>query len=200
MRILIMTALFALTACKSVKPNASTEDAYGGGRKIPALSGKFESPAAESISNGRFARRSMRFLPSSYEYSIEVFGDKEMEKPLYQFREEGEYILAEDEKLPESTYNLQLKTAKRYLTVYPSDKKTQRDLGFNGCNLKEKQEKDISLEGCGLYAEVNECANQYDLISIQTSILKIGQRPADLNVCESFRRPTELGPELVLQK
>jgi hypothetical protein len=169
-------------------------------RKIRSLNGIFQSPQAESISNGRFARRGLRLSPTRYEYTYEVFADSEMKKPLFQFREEGGYIFAIDNSLPEKSYNFQLKTAKRYLTVHTKDKKSQRDLGFLECGLTAKQEKDISLEGCGLYAEVDQCANQYDVISIEDDRLRLGQRPADLNICETFRRPTELGPELQRQK
>lgn len=194
---ILLISTIVVAACAQ-KPKLQ-QDASATSATIPQLSGTWQSPQVERTSNARLAKRSLRLTPTRYEYRTEVYADREMKKPLYTFREEGGYTLEPTANTETQNFNMQLRPNRRYLTAFPKDSKEVRDLGFSGCDLRPGQESEISLSGCGLFANVDTCNQQYDILQIVDGNLHIGQRPSDLNICETYRRPSEFGPVLEKQ-
>ena len=84
---------------------------------------------------------------------------------------------------------------KKWLTLLTEDEQLSAAFGLDQCGLIPGIEKDISEEGCALWASVTDCNEDHDLLALDDAgLLNFGVRPADKNMCTPDRRPTSLTP------
>ncbi|MEO0876216.1 MAG: hypothetical protein AAFY48_16580, partial [Bacteroidota bacterium] len=84
---------------------------------------------------------------------------------------------------------------KKFLTLKTDNEQLATAFGLASCGLEPNVEKDISVEGCALWAAVAVCNEDHDLLSLdEEGLLYFGERPADNNMCTADRRPTALTP------
>lgn len=163
------------------------------------LLGTWKSAAAEQVGNIGFRTREFTFTPERWLIEVVFYGDKEMTKPLFSFVGEGPYTLTENSTVQTEATNATFFFDKKRLTMLTDDTTAVSQFKFGACNLTKGVTKDISANGCSNFASVAVCGQEYDLVNIERSTLRLGARPTDGNMCSVDKRPKSLGQPLIKQ-
>lgn len=161
------------------------------------LIGTWKSEVAERVGNVGFRTREFKFMPERWLIEVLFFGDKEMTKPLFSFVGEGPYTLAENSTILPKATNAVFFFDKKRLTLLTDDAAAVSQFKFDACNLTKGQTKDISASGCSNFTSIAVCGQEYDLVNIESGVLRLGARPADGNMCSVEKRPQSLGQPLI---
>lgn len=159
------------------------------------LAGNWESVASEDLGNGTYGFRSFSFNGNQWEIRFTMYFDKELKKPVFTFRGEGNYVVGSISKNGVA-YNAEFSFLKKFVTLQTADQGVIKNFGFADCKLDPFKEADISQSGCSFLPSVANYGKEYDLISISNDQLFLGARPADGNMGSEDKRPIALGAPL----
>ena len=195
--------IFALIAILSVscsqkekQTDANSSKPATSSTELPVIAGSWKSIEPEFAGNGQYAVKEYNINLSRWELNYSVFADKLLKKPIYVYHAEGSYIIENTSSKVKGAYNLLLKNSKKSITLKSKDKLTIQDLGFADCKLSAGKEKDITDQGCSFFKSNDECQQEFDLVKVENSRLRFGERPTDNDLCVVDHRPEALGPEL----
>ena len=170
----------------------------------PNLLGSWRSEQPEPAGNGRYSVRELVFMGNRWTSTYTLASDREMKKILFVLKAKGLVNLQNPSKRLEATYLVAFRNLEKYLTLWPMDKVTQKELGFETCALNPGTEENISSRGCGIATRVTECPVDYDLIRQEQKdskmYLSLGNRYAEMNSCSEDKRPVALGLPLLRQE
>lgn len=140
-----------------------------------------------------FATRDFTFSGKNWKLTYTMYADSCKLFPLFAFDAEGTYKVGRKYKKLNSTYEANFAFTKKYLTLLSNDTSVVNMLGFSECNLTYGVKTDISEKGCSFLASVSNYGIEYDLLSLNNGILKLGYRPSDNNMGKPELRPKSLG-------
>ena len=167
----------------------------------PNLTGAWISENPEPGGNGRYWRREYVFMGNRWTATYTMAADKAMHKTLFVLKANGMFNLQNPSHRIEGAYLVAFRNIEKYLKLEKMEKQTQKELGFESCNLRPGVEENISSSGCGIAMRVTECPTDYDLIRQETmngkTLLVLGNRFAEMSSCAEDKRPVALGLPLV---
>ncbi len=194
---LAMVALAGQIGCGS----AVKQDDTVSEPKAPELAGNYLSactPAPQADGSTSYFSLDFDLTESEWGLDYVVFADAECATPALTVRIEGPYALtapaAEVEGAWEGTFSFTRKTMTPHVEFMADV------LGsIEGCGAGEWEAgttQDVSQTGCAAFGQlpIAECGADYDLVSLSDAGLTFGARPADNDMCEPGKRPTELSP------
>ena len=142
-----------------------------------------------------FGQRVFTFDEGKWTLEFTLGLDPNLEMQVFKFRTHGTYQVLEPSNIVPNAFNALFLEDKKYLTLLTDNTDLIQAFGFSACDLQTNVEKDISEEGCALWAPVSVCNEDHDLLSLdEAGLLYFGVRPADNNMCTPDRRPTALTP------
>ena len=162
------------------------------------LSGKWKSEGAEAVGSG-YRTREFTFTPDRWQIEVVFYADKNLTDPIFSFAGEGAYRLADNSTSPTQATKATFFFDKKHLTLLTNNQSIIKQFKLDVCNLAKGATKDISASGCGNFTSVAACGQEYDLVKIEQNILRLGERPANGNMCSANKRPQILGQPLVRQ-
>jgi hypothetical protein len=160
------------------------------------LTGNWISLAAEKTGTGNYSIREFRFTNRNWQVRATVFADSLMQDAIFTFRAVGTYTIGAPSSNLTATYNATFFFGQKFLTLKSTDTMRVKSTGLSSCDLKPGVETDITTTGCSYFASRTACGMEFDLVSLENGILRLGERPASGGMCSEDRRPVRLGPPL----
>lgn len=183
------TLSLAVLACSMTKTKA-TEPSMK--EQLEQLSGTYLDLVPYSYGQA-FGQRIFTFDNSKWTLEFTLGLDPELHQKVFQFRTYGTYQVLDRSTLVPNTYNALFREEKKFLTLLTDNTDLIEAFGFGNCQLELDKEKDISEAGCALWAAVEVCDEDHDLLALDAEgLLYFGVRPPDNNMCTADRRPTTL--------
>lgn len=195
--LLIISLFFCFTNCTEME---TTNPADTMKTQLENLSGTYSSVAPEDWGNGTYGYRTFSFDQGKWSLTFTLALDPNLEMQIFQFRTFGTYSVIEESTIVENAFNALFLEDKKFVTLKTDNQELVQAFGLANCGLIKDVEKDISLEGCSIWASVEDCHEDHDLLAIdEAGKLYFGVRPADNNMCTADKRPTALLPAVVKQ-
>ncbi len=178
--------LFFLFACSDEEvPNLETDRKEA----LQNLSGTYMDKTPYAYGNA-FGQRIFTFDKGTWTLRFTLALDPNLEQQVFEFRTFGTYEVLNEFTEVTDAFNALFLEEKKFLTLKTDNPQLIEAFGFSTCNLVKDIEKDISESGCALWAAVEECNQDHDLLSLdKDGLLYFGVRPADNNMCTADRRP-----------
>lgn len=190
------TLFLSLLSCSMTKTN-STEPSMK--EQLEELSGTYQDLTPYSYGTA-FGQRIFTFDQGKWTLVFTLGLDPDLEHKVFQFRTYGTYQVLDKSAVVADAYNALFLEEKKFLTLLTDNAQLIEGFGFNNCDLKTGVEKDVSQEGCALWAAVDICDEDHDLLALDAEgLLYFGVRPPDNNMCTADRRPTVLTPPVSKQ-
>lgn len=181
-----------LAATVEARPAASSKVA------LQRLSGTYASLAPEDWGRGTFGTRKFTFRNGRWTLDFALALDPAMANKVFAFRTRGSYVVGARSAVAPGAFNAVFREDAKYVTLIAGDPKLAQAFGLAGCGLVAGVEKDISLTGCASWKPVSACAEDHDLLMLDSSGgLRFGVRPADNDMCTADKRPIKLLPAVV---
>lgn len=198
----VMAILGSLIACLSILSCSMAKSGSAEPSKkeqLERLSGTYQDAVPYSYGTA-FGQRIFTFEAGKWTLQFTLGLDPNLQQKVFQFRTYGTYqVLGKSNVVPEA-YNALFLEDKKFLTLLTDNTDLIGAFGFDGCQLEMGIEKDISEEGCALWAAVDICHEDHDLLALDAEgLLYFGLRPPDNNMCTAERRPTALTPPVSKQ-
>lgn len=166
--------------------------------KQPNISGKWQSERIENLGNGAFGKRVFNIGDNDWEVQFTLYLDSAATKPVFTFSGKGKFKLGKPSPKISQATEAVFQFDHKYITLHTSDSLLIKNFGFQPCNLVKGQKQDITNSGCSFIESKSVCGQEYDLVSIQEGVLRLGTRPAaGKNICSEENRPTSLGFPLI---
>ena len=164
---------------------------------LQQLSGTYMDASPYAYGNA-FGHRTFTFDKGHWTLQFTLGLDPELNNKVFEFRTLGTYQVLEKSDVVPQAYNALFLEDKKFLTLKTDNPQLIEAFGFSPCHLIKDIEKDISESGCALWAAVEVCNEDHDLLSLdEEGKLYFGVRPEDNNMCSADRRPTALTPGVV---
>ncbi len=191
-----LTLFLSIFSCSMSKTTA-TEPSMK--EQLEELSGTYQDTAPYQYGTA-FGQRTFSFEKGKWTLVFTLGLDPTLQQKVFQFRTFGTYqVLDQSTTVPEA-YNALFLEEKKFLTLLTEEPQLIEAFGFSDCQLAPGVEKDISLDGCALWAAVDICNEDHDLLALDAEgLLYFGLRPPDNNMCTADRRPTSLTPPVSKQ-
>ena len=190
----LVSLAFLVLTLFSCSENEIDKPENGLREQLQNLSGTYADAAPYAYGNA-FGQRTFTFDDGKWTLTFTLGLDPELNNPVFEFRTFGTYQVLEESKVVEGAFNALFLEEKKFLTLKTSDDRLAEAFGLAACGLEVNVEKDISEEGCALWAAVAECNEDHDLLMLDDAgLLYFGVRPPDNNMCSADRRPEALTP------
>lgn len=180
---LLATALLCLT----LAPAARADDAA----TLASLSGTWVSPRVEQWYGG-YGTREFVFHDGQWQLIFTHALDPAMTQRTFQFRTGGGYTITGPSAVVPDAYEATFDEDWKHVTLLTTIPEVIAGMGMAGCALTHNLETDISLTGCAAWRPVADCGQDHDLLAMDGTGLRFGQRPADNDLCTPDKRPTAL--------
>ncbi len=186
----------SILSCSMSKTNSAEPSMK---EQLEQLSGTYQDLAPYNYGTA-FGQRIFTFENGKWTLEFTLGLDPELQQKVFQFRTYGTYQVLDKSVLVPSAYNALFLEEKKFLTLLTDNTDLISAFGFSNCQLETGKEKDISKDGCALWAAVEDCQEDHDLLSLDVEgLLYFGVRPPDNNMCTADRRPTALTPPVSKQ-
>lgn len=187
----LLTLLLLLFSCTDDDTTVAEDTAK---EQLQQLSGTYMD--LEPYAYGEaFGQRIFTFGDGTWTLRFTLGLDPQLAQPVFEFRTYGTYEVLEPSAVVAEAYEALFLEEKKFLTLKTDNEQLATAFGLASCGLEPNVEKDISVEGCALWAAVAVCNEDHDLLSLdEEGLLYFGERPADNNMCTADRRPTALTP------
>lgn len=185
-------ASIALLALLAAPAAAET----GGKAELQALSGTFQSAAAEPWYGG-FGFREFVFADGRWSLVFTHALDPGMTMRTFQFRTGGAYEVGAASEAVAGAFRTRFDEDWKRLTLLTPDAGLAAAMGLAACGLTPNLEADISETGCAGWKPVAECGEDHDLLALSPEGLHFGVRPADNDMCDASKTPAALLPAVV---
>jgi hypothetical protein len=183
-----MNNLLATAAlCLALAPAARADDAA----TLATLSGTFVSPSVEDWYGG-YGTREFIFRDGQWQLIFTHALDPAMTQRTFQFRTGGGYAITGPSKAVPGAYEATFDEDWKHVTLLTTIPEVIAGMGMAACGLTPNLETDISATGCAAWRPVAECGQDHDLLALDGTGLRFGQRPADNDMCTQDKRPTAL--------
>ncbi len=179
----LATALFCLT----LAPAAHADDAA----TLATLSGTWVSPNVEEWYGG-YGTREFVFHDGQWQLIFTHALDPAMTQRTFQFRTGGGYVITGPSAAVPGAYEATFDEDWKHVTLLTTIPEVIAGMGMAECGLTPNLETDISVTGCAAWRPVAECGQDHDLLALDGTGLRFGQRPADNDMCTPDKRPTAL--------
>lgn len=164
------------------------------GPALQRLHGVYASADAESW-GGAYGTREFSFDRGRWTLRFTLALDPKMQQPVFEFRTHGRYTVQAASKAVPGAFEALFTEDAKYVTLKTTDAKLAAAFGLAGCGLSPGVERDISVTGCANWKPVAQCAEDHDLLALDTrGGLYFGVRPRDNDMCTADKRPTALLP------
>ena len=186
----MLRLLSALALTSALAAPACADDA----QTLSKLSGTYVSPTVESWYGG-FGTREFVLDDGQWQLIFTHALDPAMTKRTFQFRTGGGYSVTGPSASVPGAYEATFDEDWKHLTLLTTSPEVVSAMGMAECALTPNLETDISTTGCAAWRPVEVCGQDFDLLALEGTGLRFGQRPADNDMCSPERRPTSLlGP------
>ncbi|HET6266917.1 MAG TPA: hypothetical protein VFG11_04300 [Acidobacteriota bacterium] len=192
-RLPIIFLAVCLTVLLGGRAHSGSDQETGRAISVHELVGVWKSQAPEDAGNGNFSTREFTFAEKWWKVEATFYGDQQLRVPLFSFRAEGPYLLGNSSSTVPGATNAVFSFSKKSLTLLSADPAVMTRFNFANCDLAMGISKDISLTGCSFFTSISGCGQEYDLVSIEGDLLRLGMRPSDRNMCSEDKRPKALG-------
>ncbi len=189
MRPILLAALCAAALCPLAARAETPSPADAAA--LAELRGTYVSPTVESWYGG-YGMREFVFADGTWQLIFTHALDPQMVLRTFQFRTGGDYRVGAAHPTLPATYQADFDEDWKHLTLLTTDPQVIVGMGLADCALTANLETDISAKGCGPWPAVAECGTDHDLLALDATGLRFGQRPADNNMCSPDRRPDAL--------
>lgn len=185
--------LFAALVTAALFPPAThaESDPPADATALAQLRGTYASPTVEAWYGG-YGTREFVFADGQWQLIFTHALDPQMVLRTFQFRTGGAYRIGPAHAAIPGTFAADFDEAWKHLTLLTSDPQVIAGMGLAECALTQNLEVDISATGCGPWPSVADCGTDHDLLALDATGLRFGQRPADNNMCSPDRRPDAL--------
>ena len=185
--------LSALAVCTALAPAVEAADSADA-TTLASLSGTFLSPKVEEWYGG-FGTREFIFHDGQWQLIFTHALDQGMTRRTFQFRTGGSYAILGPSAAVQGAFEANFDEDWKHVTLLTTIPEVIAGMGMADCGLAFNLETDISATGCGAWKPVADCGIDHDLLALDATGLRFGQRPADNDMCTPDRRPTALlGP------
>lgn len=192
-----MRLAFALAASLATSLAAAPTLAGPAGPDVlAALSGTWISPAAEPWYGG-WGIREFVFHDGQWSLVFTHALDQRMTQRTFQFRTGGGYAVGAASPAVPGAFATVFDEDWKRVTLFATDPHLIAAMGMADCDLTPNLEADISAIGCAAWKPVAVCGQDHDLLALDDTGLRFGQRPADNDMCTADRTPTALLPAVV---
>lgn len=182
----------ALSLCALLTPAAqAADDSAAQAALLATLSGTFVSPGSEDWYGG-YGTREFIFHDGQWQLIFTHALDPGMTRRTFQFRTGGGYAILGPSAAVPGAFEANFDEDWKHVTLLAADPAIVAALGMADCALTPNLETDISETGCAAWRPVAVCGTDHDLLALDASGLRFGQRPADNDMCTPDRRPTAL--------
>ncbi|NET31683.1 MAG: hypothetical protein F6K19_06740 [Cyanothece sp. SIO1E1] len=190
------TLILSLLSCSMTKTN-STELSVK--ERLEQLSGTYLDLVPYNYGQA-FGQRVFTFDNGKWTLRFTLGLDPQLQQKVFQFRTFGTYEVLDKSLLVPTAYNALFLEEKKFLTLLTDNQDLIGAFGLGNCQLEQGKEKDISEDGCALWAAVEVCQEDHDLLALDAEgLLYFGVRPPDNNMCTADRRPITLTPPVSKQ-
>lgn len=186
----ILLATLCIAALCPLQAQAETQSPSDASA-LAQLRGTYVSPAVEPWYGG-FGTREFVFADGGWQLIFTHALDPQMVLRTFQFRTGGDYRVGAAHPTLPATFEVDFDEDWKHLTLLTRDPQVIGGMGLADCTLTPNLETDISAQGCGPWPSVAECGTDHDLLALDETGLRFGQRPADNNMCSPDRRPDSL--------
>ena len=153
-----------------------------------SMVGDWQSQSSEFDEEAQnFGYRTLSIQGDTWGIVVERFADMERTIPLFTLEFEGPYEITEESSVIPGSYNGTFSFSEKYFTTFIDPAL----LGLSDCDLEIGVRKDVSDMDCGWLESVTHCPADYDLITVEGTVLTPGKRTEDM--CSPEGRPTEKG-------
>ena len=189
----ILVFAFIIVACS----NATTSEVDTTKKQLQNLSGTYMD--IEPYAYGEaFGQRIFTFDEGKWTLEFTLSLDPNQEMNVFEFRTYGTYTVLEPSSSVDGAYEALFLESEKFVTLLTDNQELINAFGFAPCGLTKGIEKNISSEGCSLWAPVIECDEDHDLLYLnEDGALHFGVRPEDNNMCTADKRPTSLTPAVI---
>ncbi len=192
---IIYAAVAAITAVTLLAGPAGARSRASPSVALQRLSGTYTSTGPEDWGNGSFGTRKFTFRNGRWTLNFVLAVDPAMSNKVFAFRTRGSYGVGARSAAVPGAFNSVFREDAKYVTLLSADPKLPKAFGLAGCELVPGLEKDVSATGCALWKPVSVCAQDHDLMLLDThGGLHFGVRPSDNDMCTADKRPTKLLP------
>lgn len=185
--------LIATLLATALAPMAAHADspAAADAATLSQLRGTYASPAVETWYGG-YGTREFVFADGQWQLIFTHALDPQMVLRTFQFRTGGAYRIGAAHATVPSAFEADFDEEWKHLTLLTNDPQVIAGMGLADCALTPNLETDISATGCGPWPSVADCGTDHDLLALDASGLRFGERPADNDMCSPDRRPDAL--------
>jgi hypothetical protein len=184
-------------------PAGSGGDAAGGGGADAALTpadlaGSWSSSTCEAYPNGmggnNYLTRAFTFSGATWTLDLDLFGDDACSFPIFSVAIEGPFTLGALSSVVAGATEGEFAFVENVWTAHDQGlADTFTGAGCGSAPWEVGVPQDVSATGCiGVAHPVDDCPQEYDLVSFQGDQLFFGARVTDL--CTEEGRPTMLAP------
>lgn len=182
----------ALALCALLTPAAqAADDSAAQAALLATLRGTFVSPGSEDWYGG-YGTREFVFHDGQWQLIFTHALDPGMTRRTFQLRTGGGYVIAGPSAAVPGAFEANFDEDWKHVTLLTTTPEIVAALGMADCGLTPNLETDISETGCAAWRRVADCGTDHDLLALDASGLRFGQRPADNDMCTPDRRPTAL--------
>jgi hypothetical protein len=176
--------------CTALAPAVEAADATA----LASLSGTFVSPKVEEWYGG-FGTREFIFHDGQWQLIFTHALDPAMTQRTFQFRTGGDYAILGPSSAVPGAYEANFDEDWKHVTLLTTLPEVIAGMGMADCKLTPNLETDISATGCAGWKSVADCGTDHDLLALDATGLRFGQRPMDNDMCTPDKRPAALlGP------
>ncbi|MEO1438104.1 MAG: hypothetical protein AAFV80_21355 [Bacteroidota bacterium] len=162
--------------------------------QLENLSGTYEDPSPYPY-GAAFGKRTFTFESGTWTLDFKLGLDPKLEFPVFRFRTHGRYEVLDPSTTVEGAFNALFYEDQKFLTLLTDHPELITAFGLDQCALTPHIEQNISKHDCALWAAVESCHEDHDLLMVdEAGLLYFGIRPADNNMCSPDRRPAALTP------
>jgi len=185
---LASAALLTLAGC-GASPAASTPS----GSDAPDLSGHWKS-ACTKTSDAQAISLDFKLSKADWALDYVTYGDTSCSTPFVTVHIEGPYALAGRSASIADAWNARFGFTKKAVIAHADAAATFLTNACGGGTFRVGEATDISTTGCAGLGQrpIATCAADYDLVNLDGTSLRFGDRPKDNDMCTEAKRPGAL--------